>query len=337
MQLTDYHFELPEELIAQVPSERREDSRLLVLSRDPEAISDHQFVDFPGLLQPGDLLVFNNTRVLKARLVGKKDSGGKVEVMVDRILSPHRCLAQVRASKSPKPQTLIHISDVSLTVTGRQDSLFEISCPDIPIVDLLERHGDVPLPPYIKRPTEDTDDSRYQTVYASKPGAVAAPTAGLHFGENMLAKLRGAGVQLGYLTLHVGSGTFQPVRVDVIEEHKMHAEWCQVSSGLVEQIHATRAAGGRVIAVGTTSLRALESAVVDGQVQPFEGETDIFIYPGVDVVSCDGLVTNFHLPQSTLLMLVSALAGREAILAAYRHAVDEKYRFFSYGDAMFIR
>ncbi len=337
MQLSDYHFELPDELIAQVPRERREDSRLLAVNRGSGATTDHQFVDLPTLLQPGDLLVFNDTRVLKARLAGKKDSGGKVEVMVDRILSPHRCLAQVRASKSPKPQTQIHINDVALTVTGRQGSLFDITCPDLPIMDLLERHGDVPLPPYIRRPTEDADDNRYQTVYARKPGAVAAPTAGLHFGEAMLSQLRDADIQLGYLTLHVGSGTFQPVRVDDIEEHKMHAEWCQVGATLVEQIHRTQAAGGRVIAVGTTSLRALESAVVDGRVQPFEGETDIFIYPGVDIVSCDGLITNFHLPQSTLLMLVSALAGREAILAAYQHAVNNRYRFFSYGDAMFIQ
>ncbi len=337
MKLTDYHFDLPQELIAQQPSEARQDSRLLLLDRTGGAVEDRQFAELPNLLCAGDLLIFNDTRVIKARLLGHKASGGKVEVMVDRVLSASTALAQIRASKSPKAGSRIVIDGVTIQVTGRQGSLFEILSPELSIMDLLETHGDVPLPPYIRRPADGADDDRYQTVYARNPGAVAAPTAGLHFDQALLDGLEAAGIGLDYLTLHVGSGTFQPVRVEQIEQHVMHAEWCRVSPELALRIEQTRSDGGRIIAVGTTSLRALESAVSDGRVEAFEGDTNIFIYPGVPVTSCDGLITNFHLPESTLLMLVSALAGREAILDAYRHAVEHRYRFFSYGDAMFIR
>ncbi len=337
MNLTDYHFELPDELIAQKPQARRDASRLLVLDRQTGAFEDQTFTQLPALLKAGDMLVFNDTRVIKARLHGAKETGGKVEVMVDRILTANTFLAQIRASKSPKAGGRIFVEEAALTVTGRQDDLFELSSDDLTLMDLLDQHGEIPLPPYIKRAPEESDGDRYQTVYARNPGAVAAPTAGLHFDDAMLAQLREAGIELGYLTLHVGSGTFQPVRVQNIEEHQMHAEWFRLDAGLAERVNAARARGNRVVCVGTTSLRALESAYADGEVKPFEGETDIFIYPGVDVRSCDGLLTNFHLPESTLLMLVSALAGRETILRAYRHAVEERYRFFSYGDAMFIR
>ncbi|MEM1089146.1 MAG: tRNA preQ1(34) S-adenosylmethionine ribosyltransferase-isomerase QueA [Pseudomonadota bacterium] len=337
MDLTDYHFELPDELIAQKPEARRDASRLLVLDRKTGAFEDQSFAQLPALLEAGDMLVFNDTRVIKARLHGAKETGGKVEVMVDRILSADTFLAQVRASKSPKAGSRIFIEEAGLTVIGRHDDLFELSSDDLTLMDLLDQHGEVPLPPYIRRSPEAADDDRYQTVYARNPGAVAAPTAGLHFDDAMLERLNEAGIELGYLTLHVGSGTFQPVRVQNIEEHQMHAEWFRIDASLADRVNATRARGNRVICVGTTSLRALESAYSDGEVKPFEGETDIFIYPGVEVGSCDGLLTNFHLPESTLLMLVSALAGRETILRAYQHAVALQYRFFSYGDAMFIR
>ncbi|MEM7708822.1 MAG: tRNA preQ1(34) S-adenosylmethionine ribosyltransferase-isomerase QueA [Pseudomonadota bacterium] len=337
MDLTDYHFELPDELIAQKPEARRDASRLLVLDRKTGAFEDQSFAQLPALLEAGDMLIFNDTRVIKARLHGAKETGGKAEVMVDRILSADTFLAQVRASKSPKAGSRIFIEEAGLTVIGRHGDLFELSSDDLALMDLLDEHGEVPLPPYIRRAPEAADDDRYQTVYARNPGAVAAPTAGLHFDDAMLERLNETGIELGYLTLHVGSGTFQPVRVQNIEEHQMHAEWFRVDSSLADRVNATRARGNRVICVGTTSLRALESAYTDGEVKPFEGETDIFIYPGVEVGSCDGLLTNFHLPGSTLLMLVSALAGRETILRAYQHAVAQQYRFFSYGDAMFIQ
>ncbi|MEM9530110.1 MAG: tRNA preQ1(34) S-adenosylmethionine ribosyltransferase-isomerase QueA [Pseudomonadota bacterium] len=341
MRRQDFHFDLPERLIAQQPAANRSASRLLMLDRKSGRCVDRQFAELPDLLEPDDLLVFNDTRVINARLRGNKASGGRVELLIERITGPQRCLAQVRASRSPGVGTELLIGESRWQVAGRADSFFDLQT-DTPILDLLDRYGEVPLPPYIRRPdgpprSGDADAERYQTVYARNPGAVAAPTAGLHFDPPLLDALRRGGVQFGYLTLHVGAGTFQPVRVDDIKTHAMHTEWFRIDDELVAQIRQTRERGGRVIAVGTTSLRALESAYRDRQVRSFEGETDIFIYPGVPIHSCQGLITNFHLPESTLMMLVSAMAGHETIMRAYAHAVAQEYRFFSYGDAMLIR
>jgi S-adenosylmethionine:tRNA ribosyltransferase-isomerase len=296
------------------------------------------FRDLPDFLRPGDLLVFNDTRVLPARLYGRKDTGGAVEILIERVTGTHEATVQLGVSKKPKEGGRIELADGShAVVLGRDEGFFRLrfESPE-PLEKLLPKLGEMPLPPYIERGAEESDLERYQTVYAREPGAVAAPTAGLHFDEPLLERLRAMGVQSGYVTLHVGAGTFQPVRAEEIKEHRMHREWLNVGAHLVEQIRRTRAAGGRVIAVGTTVVRALESATVDGQLHPFAGETQIFIFPGYRFSSIDGLITNFHLPQSTLLMLVSALAGREFMLDAYRHAVAQRYRFFSYGDAMLI-
>ncbi|MGB6241554.1 MAG: tRNA preQ1(34) S-adenosylmethionine ribosyltransferase-isomerase QueA [Castellaniella sp.] len=337
LDLSDFDYDLPPELIAQHPAERRDASRLLHLDSSG-ALHDRQFTDLPALLRAGDLLVFNNTRVIKARLRGHKASGGQVEVLVERILAPQRALAHVRASKSPRPGTRLMLADgaVEAEVLGRQDELFELAFP-APVLDLLESHGNVPLPPYITHAADDDDESRYQTVYAEQPGAVAAPTAGLHFDQAMLDRLRQQGIDQAFVTLHVGAGTFQPVRVTHIRDHVMHAERYVVPAETLAKIHATRARGGRVIAVGTTSVRSLEAAAQDGDgIHTTEGDTRIFITPGYTFAHVDALITNFHLPQSTLLMLVSALAGMEPIRRAYAHAVQSRYRFFSYGDAMFI-
>lgn len=336
MQRADFHFDLPEELIAQHPPAQRGDSRLLLLDRGTGDTRDAHFSALPALLQPGDLLVFNDTRVIKARLYGVKSSGGKVELLIERLLSDQEALAQIRASKSPKTGQQIQIGDHSLAVLGRDGDLFRLGCADPGFAHLMETQGHVPLPPYIERADEATDLERYQTVYSKRDGAVAAPTAGLHFTESLLEQLAAAGIQSAWVTLHVGAGTFQPVRVENLDEHRMHSEWLEVSAATCEQIAQTRAAGGRVIAVGTTSVRSLETAAASGELQPYVGETSIFIKPGYRFRSIDGLITNFHLPESTLLMLVSALAGREQVLRAYQHAIDAGYRFFSYGDAMLI-
>ncbi|MGN6227761.1 MAG: tRNA preQ1(34) S-adenosylmethionine ribosyltransferase-isomerase QueA [Dyella sp.] len=338
MKKTDFDFDLPPELIAQAPLPERSASRLLHLDAAAGTLDDRMFRELPDFLRPGDLLVFNDTRVLPARLYGRKDTGGAVEILIERVTGAHEAVVQLGVSKKPKEGGRIELADGShATVLGRDEGFFRLrfESPD-PLEKLLLKLGEMPLPPYIERGADASDLERYQTVYAREPGAVAAPTAGLHFDEPLLERLRAMGVHFGYVTLHVGAGTFQPVRADNIADHHMHREWLNVGAHLVEQIRHTRAAGGRVIAVGTTVVRALESATVDGVLRPFAGETQIFIFPGYRFSSIDGLITNFHLPQSTLLMLVSALAGREFMLEAYRHAVAQRYRFFSYGDAMLI-
>jgi S-adenosylmethionine:tRNA ribosyltransferase-isomerase len=338
MKLSDFHFELPRHLIAQYPPARRTDSRLLLLDGNSGAFADRHFPDIVDLIEPGDLLVMNDTRVIPARLYGAKDSGGQVEVLIERVLGEQEVLAQVRASKAPKPGGRLHFSDsYSAEVLAREAPFYHLRFTGADsVLAILDAIGQMPLPPYIERTDELADRERYQTVYARQAGAVAAPTAGLHFTQAMLDQLQDKGVSLAWLTLHVGAGTFQPVRVEQINEHKMHKEWISVSQTVVDAVHATKSAGKRVIAVGTTTVRSLESAALTGTLRAFEGETDIFITPGFEFKVVDGLLTNFHLPESTLLMLVCAFAGYEHVMRAYRHAVDEKYRFFSYGDAMFI-
>jgi S-adenosylmethionine:tRNA ribosyltransferase-isomerase len=335
---SDFHFDLPPELIAQAPLPARSASRLLVVGPGPAPFEDRRFAELPGLLREGDLLVFNDTRVLPARLFGRKESGGAVEILIERVTGAHEARAQLGVSKKPKAGGRILLQDGSVaTVLGRDGEFFVLRFEGAePLEKLLVRLGRMPLPPYIGREAEKADDERYQTVYARQAGAVAAPTAGLHFDEPLLDELRARGVDSGYVTLHVGAGTFQPVRAERIEDHAMHREWLNVGAGLVEQIRRTRARGGRVIAVGTTVVRALESSLQNGEVAPFAGETQIFIFPGYRIRSVDALVTNFHLPESTLLMLVSAFAGRERVLEAYHHAIEQRYRFFSYGDAMLV-
>ncbi len=338
MRTTDFYFNLPDELIAQLPATERGSSRLLRLDGRTGAISDQLFRQLPEFLQAGDLLVFNDTRVIKARLAGVKASGGKVEVLIERILDNHRALAHVRASKAPKPGSRLLIADrLEAEVMERQDDLFLLHFfGETPILDVLEQHGALPLPPYISHAAVSMDDERYQTVYARAPGAVAAPTAGLHFDPAMLELLQQCGIQIAYVTLHVGAGTFQPVRVDNIAEHKMHSELYSIPSETVALIKQTQSRGGKVTAVGTTALRALESAARSGNLVAGHGETDIFITPGYRFRVVERLLTNFHLPKSTLLMLVSAFAGIDHIQKAYQHAIEQRYRFFSYGDAMLI-
>jgi len=335
---SDFDFDLPPDLIAQAPLERRSGSRLLVVDVAARSKANRKFYDLPDLIQPGDLLVFNDTRVLPARLYGRKDTGGAVEILIERVTGAREARAQLGVSKKPKEGGIIELADgTHITVMGRDGEFFLLRFEiDEPLERLLSRLGEMPLPPYIERTADASDMERYQTVFAREPGAVAAPTAGLHFDEALLEKLRNKGVDFGYVTLHVGAGTFQPMRAENVQDHVMHREWLNVGAELVEKIRATRAAGHRVIAVGTTVVRALESATVEGVLRPFAGETQIFIFPGYKITSVDALVTNFHLPQSTLLMLVSALAGKEVILDAYRYAVLQRYRFFSYGDAMLI-
>ncbi|NNF40557.1 MAG: tRNA preQ1(34) S-adenosylmethionine ribosyltransferase-isomerase QueA [Woeseiaceae bacterium] len=333
MRISDFDYALPDELIAQFPAPQRRDSRLLALQ---DSIDDRQFAELPSLLRPGDLLVFNDTRVIKARLTGRKETGGRVELLVERITGPARALAHIRASKSPRPGSRLRLANgAEARVSSRDGELFALEF-STEVLPFLDTHGEVPLPPYLHRPAGDSDLDRYQTVYARDPGAVAAPTAGLHFDNAMLEETLAAGVQHSSVTLHVGAGTFQSLRFEQVADNHLHEERLQVSQACCDAVTATRAAGGRVIAVGTTSVRALESASASGTLQPFAGETDLFIFPGYAFRTVDGIITNFHLPQSSLLLLVAAFAGRERVLAAYRHAVRERYRFFSYGDAMFM-
>ncbi|MDN3716011.1 tRNA preQ1(34) S-adenosylmethionine ribosyltransferase-isomerase QueA [Vibrio breoganii] len=345
MQVSDFHFDLPDELIARYPMPDRTSSRLLQLTGNSGEVQDKNFTDMLDLVGEGDLLVFNNTRVIPARVFGRKASGGKIEVLVERMVDEHTILAHVRSSKSPKPGTELFLGDkdqYAAVMVARHDALFEIRfTSDKAVLQILEEVGHMPLPPYIDRPDEDSDQERYQTVYNEKPGAVAAPTAGLHFDDEILEKIKAKGANLAFVTLHVGAGTFQPVRVDNILEHHMHAEYVEVTQEVVDAINETKAKGGRVIAVGTTSVRSLESAAQDAvrkgtELKPFFGDTDIFIYPGYEFQLIDCLLTNFHLPESTLIMLVSAFAGYDNVMGAYLHAVEHKYRFFSYGDAMFV-
>jgi S-adenosylmethionine:tRNA ribosyltransferase-isomerase len=338
MRLSDFDYALPDELIAQHPATERTASRLLRLDGVSGAIEDLAFRDLTGLIAPGDLLVFNDTKVIKARLRGRKDTGGEVEVLIERVLDAHRALAHVRASKTPKAgRKLLLSGGVEAEVLGRSDDLFELRfAGEATVLDQLAAHGEVPLPPYITHAPDAADASRYQTVYAQVPGAVAAPTAGLHFDEPTLSALRGKGVALASLTLHVGAGTFQPVRGDDIAGHVMHSEWYTIPQATVDAIARTRAARGRVVAVGTTTLRALEARAQGGDLRAGPAETRIFIVPGYEFRVVDRLVTNFHLPKSTLLMLACAFAGLDNIRRAYAHAVERRYRFFSYGDAMLI-
>jgi len=335
---SDFHYDLPAELVAQQPLAERSASRLLVVDAATRRFDDRRFSDLPEFLRAGDLLVFNDTRVLPARLFGRKETGGAVEILIERVLGTHQALAQIGVSKKPREGTSIRLEDgTPIRVLGREGEFYKLRFDSAePLDRLLARVGRMPLPPYITRNADAADIERYQTVYARAPGAVAAPTAGLHFDARLLEQLAARQVEFGYVTLHVGAGTFQPLRSERVEDHVMHREWLNVGAELVDRIRQTRAAGGRVIAVGTTVVRALEAATRDGSVQPFAGETRIFIFPGYRITSVDALVTNFHLPESTLLMLVSSLAGRELILDAYRHAVGQRYRFFSYGDAMLI-
>jgi len=336
MQLSDFFYDLPKELIAQYPTERRCDSRLLCLDGDSGGVDDRMFVDLPDLLQPGDLLVFNDTKVIPARMFGQKQTGGKVEVLVERLLDTSRVLAHIRSSKSPKAGTRITVGDSELEVIGRQGDLFELLSHGKEMMKLMDEHGHMPLPPYIQRDDENFDLDRYQTIYAERPGAVAAPTAGLHFDQDMLQLLAEMGLDTARVTLHVGAGTFQPVRVQNLDEHEMHSELVEVSQEVCDKVAETRQRGGRVIAVGTTSVRSLEAASVDGELKPFSGETQLFLLPGSRFNTVDTMLTNFHLPESTLLMLVAAFAGYDHMMNAYKHAVEQRYRFFSYGDAMFV-
>ena len=336
MLVSDFDFELPPHLIAQYPLQNRADSRLLMVG---DTMADQKFSALLDFLQPNDILVRNNTKVIPARLFGQKETGGKIEVLVERIINNSQILAMVRASKSPKKGTILHIENTfSLKVTGRQGQFFMLDLvpPNDDIVSLLEAHGHIPLPPYIERQDEQDDQSRYQTVYAKTQGAVAAPTAGLHFDQATLSAIQDKNISIVDVTLHVGAGTFQPVKVDDTDDHRMHSEWVHIDQKTCDQIKAAKQKGGRVVAVGTTSLRTLESASRSGTLKPMTGDTDIFITPGFVFQTVDVLLTNFHLPKSTLLMLVSAFAGSDKIKQAYQHAIENEYRFFSYGDAMLL-
>ena len=338
MRCDEFNYVLPEELIAQYPPESRGNSRLLYLSGESGALRDYQFNHLGELLHDGDLLIFNNTRVIPARLQGRKATGGFIEIMLERIKDSHTFQAQVKASKLPKPGTSIFIDDTyEMIIESRVDDMFMIRlCGDKDIESLLEEFGQVPLPPYIKRKVLESDQERYQTIYAKIPGAVAAPTAGLHFTEQLMSDLRTRSVDIDFITLHVGADTFKPVRSKFVEAHKMHGELIKVPDSVCHRINVAKREKRRVIAVGTTTVRALEASAEGGTIAPYYGETDIFIYPGFRFNVVDALVTNFHLPGSTLLMLVCAFAGKEKVLNAYRHAVMNGYRFFSYGDAMFL-
>jgi S-adenosylmethionine:tRNA ribosyltransferase-isomerase len=337
MKRSDFQYHLPAELIAQRPLARRSDSRLLHVDLALGHLQDKGIRDLPTLLRAGDLLVFNDTRVIPARLFASKPTGGKVEILVERLRDEFSCLAQVRASKTPREGGLLLLEDgTALRVEGREGEFFCLRAEGGPLVDVMHRLGHMPLPPYIERSDTQEDQDRYQTIYASKPGAVAAPTAGLHFDQPLLDATDELGVRRVSLTLHVGAGTFQPVRAENVEDHQMHAEYLEVPATVCQAVSETKDAGGRVIAVGTTSVRSLETAAAGGTLQPFAGDSRIFIYPGYRFRVVDGMLTNFHLPESTLLMLVSAFAGMETIRSAYAHAVQQRYRFFSYGDAMLI-
>lgn len=337
MKKSDFNYLLPNALIAQKPLAERDASRLLCMNRNTGEIIDRQFSDFIDLINEQDLLVFNDTKVIPARLFGIKHSGGKVEILIERILDDHHAIAHVKASKSPKPGNVLKLEQgFQCQVQGREDDLFQLEFSDCTVLAILEQIGHIPLPPYITRADDESDLTRYQTVFAKKAGAVAAPTAGLHFDLAMIDKIRAKGAETVYVTLHVGSGTFQPVRVENLDDHIMHKEYFAVTPETVDAVKLARARGGRVIAIGTTAVRALESASKGGELEAGFGETDLFITPGYDFKSVDAMLTNFHLPESTLLMLVSAFAGYGSIMNAYNHAIDDSYRFFSYGDAMFL-
>lgn len=338
MKLSDFQFDLPDDLIAKYPASKRSESRLLCLG-EGMALSHRHFHQLVDLINPGDLLVVNDTSVIPARLFGKKSSGGAAEVLVERMLDDTRILAQVRVSKPPKIGDFLHFAnDIKLEVLGRERNFYELRYTGSrqTILNVIEEIGEIPLPPYMQREAEASDKERYQTVYAKFKGSVAAPTAGLHFDDELMQALKTKGVEFGYLTLHIGAGTFMPVRVNNIEEHQMHPEYLIITEGLCEQVRAAKARGNRVIAVGTTSLRAMETASLSGTMQPYHGDTRIFIYPGYQFHSADALITNMHLPGSTLLMLVSAFSGRERVLHAYEQAVQHGYHFYSYGDAMWM-
>ncbi|MFI3178826.1 MAG: tRNA preQ1(34) S-adenosylmethionine ribosyltransferase-isomerase QueA [Methylococcaceae bacterium] len=337
MKKSDFKYLLPEALIAQKPLAERDGSRLLCMDRNTSVTIDRQFSDFIDLINERDLLVFNDTKVIPARLFGNKQSGGKVEILIERILDDYHAIAHVKASKSPKPGTLIKLDKgFQCLVKSRVDDLFLLEFDDFKVLELLELIGHIPLPPYITRADDESDLTRYQTVFAKESGAVAAPTAGLHFDLAMMNKIKAKGAQIVFVTLHVGSGTFQPVRVEDLSDHIMHKEFFAVNQETVDAVKLARARGGRVVAIGTTSVRALESASKSGVLVAGFGDTDLFITPGYQFNSVDAILTNFHLPESTLLMLVSAFAGYQSIMAAYNHAIDHSYRFFSYGDAMFL-
>ncbi len=337
MLTADFDYELPEALIAQAPPPRRRDARLLVVDARAGAPHDHAITDLPALLAPGDLLVFNDTRVVPARLHGRKPTGARVEVLVERRLDAHRAIAWVRANRTASAGARLEVADgVGVTVEGRDGERFVVRF-DTPVDAVLERAGSLPLPPYIRRAPDASDLERYQTVYARAPGSAAAPTAGLHFDEALLDALAARGIERAFVTLHVGAGTFAPVRTETVEAHRLHREWLSVPATTCDEVAAARARGGRVVAVGTTAVRALESAAGEGGAPvPFEGETGLYIFPGYRFRAIDGLVTNFHLPRSSLLMLVCAFGGRERVLDAYAAAVARRYRFFSYGDAMLL-
>jgi len=337
MKKSDFKYLLPEALIAQKPLAERDGSRLLCMDRNTSVTIDRQFSDFIDLINERDVLVFNDTKVIPARLFGNKQSGGKVEILIERILDDYHAIAHVKASKSPKPGTLIKLDKgFQCLVQGRVDDLFLLEFDHFKVLELLEQIGHIPLPPYITRADDESDLTRYQTVFAKESGAVAAPTAGLHFDLAMMNKIKAKGAQIVFVTLHVGSGTFQPVRVEDLSDHIMHKEFFAVNQETVDAVKLARARGGRVVAIGTTSVRALESASKSGVLVAGFGDTDLFITPGYQFNSVDAILTNFHLPESTLLMLVSAFAGYQSIMAAYNHAIDHSYRFFSYGDAMFL-
>lgn len=338
MKKSDFNFELPVELIAQAPLAERSNSRLLIVPSDSSNYQNRQFTDLLEYLQADDLLIFNDTRVIPARIYGQKATGGQVEILIERLLSNQQVRAQIGASKAPKPGSLITLTDgTRITVLSVDTGFYQLQFEtEEPVEMVLNRIGKMPLPPYIQREANAEDESRYQTVFAKHSGAVAAPTAGLHFDQNLLDSLKHKGIEFGHVTLHVGAGTFQPMRTNHLKDHVMHSEWLNVGAELCAQIAQAKARGSRVIAVGTTVLRALETAIVDGVVKPFAGDTTIFIFPGYKIRSIDALVTNFHLPESTLLMLVSAFAGKARIFDAYRYAIEQKYRFFSYGDAMLL-
>jgi S-adenosylmethionine:tRNA ribosyltransferase-isomerase len=336
MQRSDFHYDLPPELIAQAPLAERRASRLLVLDGGTGWVEDRLFADLPSLLQAGDLLVFNDTRVLPARVLGRKATGGRVELLLERLLGPRTALVHLRASHKPQQGAEVELpGGARARVGARAGELTEVEL-DRDVVPFLDAHGETPLPPYIARPPDAADRNRYQTVFARAPGAVAAPTAGLHFDAPLLDALTERGIERAFLTLHVGAGTFAPVRTERIEEHELHAEWLEVPAATCAAVDRCRERGGRVVAVGTTSVRALETAARGGKLAPFSGDSRLYIYPGFEFRVVDAMVTNFHLPESSLLMLVAAFAGRERTLAAYRHAVEQRYRFFSYGDAMFV-
>lgn len=334
MKLSDFDYHLPAQLIAQYPSQQRGSSRLLRVNGT--ALEDLQFADIEDLIQPEDLLVVNDTKVIKARLYAEKETGGKLEILIERLLPDNQVLAKIRASKSPKPGSIIKIGNHRVAMLDRQDEFFRLHSPQLDWLEIMQGQGHIPLPPYIERQDQQLDEARYQTVYADKLGAVAAPTAGLHFNHEIMQRLTAKGVSFAKVTLHVGAGTFQPVRVENLKDHVMHAEWLQLSQQVCDQVVQTRSKGGRVIAVGTTSVRSLESASEKGRLMPFMGDTRLFITPGYEFQQVDAMITNFHLPQSTLLMLVSAFAGFKEVMLAYQHAVENNYRFFSYGDAMFL-